>query len=204
MLIISWRLPVRFLGLPGELVIIINNKGAYRKPQKASKKPQGSYTNFQGRNSYNIFVVFFGRNTILPKRHFEINWPLKNPFALQRRQILQKGIFAQPVTKPLPQRKFWKDTAKLIQVKNLTHAKIKTARCLSPEKTILWIIWWNTQRKSLLLVILVMKSLNIKGPEISIWKIKFAWWLIFEKKPFQFWREIWILVVVILLQLYPL
>ena len=28
------------------------------------------------------------------------------------------------------------------------------------------------------------------------------WWLIFEKKPFQFWREIWIQVVVILLQLY--
>jgi hypothetical protein len=30
------------------------------------------------------------------------------------------------------------------------------------------------------------------------------WWLAFEKKPFQFWREIWIQVVVILLQLYPL
>ena len=30
------------------------------------------------------------------------------------------------------------------------------------------------------------------------------WWLIFEKKPFQFWREIWIWVVVILLQLYYL
>ena len=28
------------------------------------------------------------------------------------------------------------------------------------------------------------------------------WWLEFEKKPFQFWREIWIQVVVILLQLY--
>ena len=28
------------------------------------------------------------------------------------------------------------------------------------------------------------------------------WWLIFEKKPFQFWREIWIQVIVILLQLY--
>ena len=30
------------------------------------------------------------------------------------------------------------------------------------------------------------------------------WWLIFEKKSFQFWREIWIWVVVILLQLYCL
>ena len=28
------------------------------------------------------------------------------------------------------------------------------------------------------------------------------WWLVFEKKPLQFWREIWIQVVVILLQLY--
>ena len=28
------------------------------------------------------------------------------------------------------------------------------------------------------------------------------WWLAFQKKPFQFWREIWIQVVVILLQLY--
>ena len=28
------------------------------------------------------------------------------------------------------------------------------------------------------------------------------WLLIFEKKPFQFWREIWIWVLVILLQLY--
>ena len=29
------------------------------------------------------------------------------------------------------------------------------------------------------------------------------WWLAFEKKPFQIWREIWIQVLVILLQLYP-
>ena len=28
------------------------------------------------------------------------------------------------------------------------------------------------------------------------------WWLAFDKKPFQFWREIWIQVVVILLQLW--
>ena len=28
------------------------------------------------------------------------------------------------------------------------------------------------------------------------------WRLAFEKKPFQFWREIWIQVVIILLQLY--
>ena len=28
------------------------------------------------------------------------------------------------------------------------------------------------------------------------------WWLIFEKKPFQFWQKIWIWVIDILLQLY--
>ena len=30
------------------------------------------------------------------------------------------------------------------------------------------------------------------------------WWLAFEKKPFQFWRKIWIQVVVILSQLYAM
>ena len=67
--VVSWRLPGSFLGLPGDLVSIIINKEVYRKPQ-------GSYTNFQGRNPYNIFVVFLVE-TITPKRHFEINWPLK-------------------------------------------------------------------------------------------------------------------------------
>jgi hypothetical protein len=55
----SWGLPGSFLGLPGDLENIIINKKAYRKPKKASRKPQGSYTNFQGRNPFNIFVVFF-------------------------------------------------------------------------------------------------------------------------------------------------
>ena len=49
----SWKL----FGLPGDLVFTIINKKAYRKPQKASRKPQGSYINFQGRNPYNIFVA---------------------------------------------------------------------------------------------------------------------------------------------------
>ena len=44
-------------GLPGDLVSNIINKEAYRKPQKASRKPQWSYKNFQGRNPYNIFVA---------------------------------------------------------------------------------------------------------------------------------------------------
>ena len=48
---------------------------AYMNPQKASRKPQGSFKNFQGRNPYNSFVGFLVQ-TMTPKRHFEINWPL--------------------------------------------------------------------------------------------------------------------------------
>ena len=72
----SWGLPRSFLGLPRDLVSIIIIKEAYRKPRKASRKPQGMYTNFQGRYPHNIFVVFFLVETITPKRHIGINWPL--------------------------------------------------------------------------------------------------------------------------------
>ena len=53
----SLGLPGSFLGLPGDLVSSIINKEAYRKPQKPSRKPQGSFKNLQGRNPYNIFVA---------------------------------------------------------------------------------------------------------------------------------------------------
>ena len=46
-------------GLPRDLVSNINNKEAYRKPQKMPRKPQGRYKNFQGRNPYNIFFAVF-------------------------------------------------------------------------------------------------------------------------------------------------
>ena len=46
----SWGLPGSFLGLSGDLVGKIINKEAYRKPQKASRKPPGSYKKFQDRN----------------------------------------------------------------------------------------------------------------------------------------------------------
>ena len=49
----SWKL----LGLPGDLVINIMNKEAYRKSKKASRKPQGSYKTFQGRNPEIILLV---------------------------------------------------------------------------------------------------------------------------------------------------
>ena len=75
----SWGLPGSFLGLPGDLVSNIINKEAYRKPQKASRKPQGSYKNFQGRNPYNIFVAILVE-TMTPKRHFEINWSLRKNY----------------------------------------------------------------------------------------------------------------------------
>ena len=63
------------LGLPGDLVSNIIDKEASRKPPKASRKPQRKYKNFQGRNPYNIFVAILVE-TMTPKRHFEINWPL--------------------------------------------------------------------------------------------------------------------------------
>ena len=68
----SWGLPGSFLGLPGDLVSNIINKEAYRKPQKASRKPPGRYKKFQGRNPDNIFVAILVQ-TMTPKRHFEIN-----------------------------------------------------------------------------------------------------------------------------------
>ena len=53
----SWRFPdfpggflEAFWGLSEDLVRNIINK-------EANKKPKGSYINFQGRNSYNIFVA---------------------------------------------------------------------------------------------------------------------------------------------------
>jgi hypothetical protein len=45
------------LGLPRDLVHNIISKEAYGKPQKASRKPPGSYKKDQGRNPCNIFVA---------------------------------------------------------------------------------------------------------------------------------------------------
>ena len=61
---------VAFWGLPGDLVSNIINKEAYRNPQ-------GSYKNFKRRNPYNIFVAILVE-TMTPKRHFEIKWPLES------------------------------------------------------------------------------------------------------------------------------
>jgi hypothetical protein len=68
----SCGLPGSFLGLPGDLVSNIIKKEAYKNPQKASKRPQESHKNFQGRNPYNILVAILVE-TMTPKRHFEIN-----------------------------------------------------------------------------------------------------------------------------------
>jgi hypothetical protein len=57
----SWELPGSLLGISRDLVSNIINKEAYRKLQKASYKPQGSYKNFQGRNPYNIFIGFLSK-----------------------------------------------------------------------------------------------------------------------------------------------
>jgi hypothetical protein len=57
----SWGLHGSFFGLPGDLVCNIINKGAYRKPQKASRKPPGRYKKFQGRNADIISLVFLSK-----------------------------------------------------------------------------------------------------------------------------------------------
>ena len=51
----SWKL----FQLSGDLVSIIMNKEANRKPQKASRKPPGRYIKFQGRNPEIISLVFW-------------------------------------------------------------------------------------------------------------------------------------------------
>ena len=48
----SWKL----FGLPGDLVSNIINKEAYRKPEKASRKPPERNKKIQGRNPGNNFV----------------------------------------------------------------------------------------------------------------------------------------------------
>ena len=70
-----WGLPGSFLELLWDLSSNMIYKEAYRKPPKVSRKPQGSYKNFQGRNHYNIFFAILVE-TKIPKRNFEINWPL--------------------------------------------------------------------------------------------------------------------------------
>ena len=51
----SWKL----FQLSGDLVSVIMNKEANRKPQKASRKPTGRYIKFQGRNPEIISLVFW-------------------------------------------------------------------------------------------------------------------------------------------------
>jgi hypothetical protein len=59
--IISGFLPWIFLLLPGDLLCDITNKKAYRKPQKASRKPPGRYKKFSGQKSRNNFVGFLSK-----------------------------------------------------------------------------------------------------------------------------------------------
>ena len=47
--------------LLGDLVSNIINKEAYRKPQKASRKPPGMFKKFQGRNPEIISLVFLSK-----------------------------------------------------------------------------------------------------------------------------------------------
>ena len=69
-------------------------KVAYRKPQKASAKPPVTYKKNQGRNPYNIFVTILVE-TMTPKRHFEIKWPLE--FTLHENSPTPKSEVTLPV-----------------------------------------------------------------------------------------------------------
>ena len=76
-----------FLGLPRDLVSNITKKEAYRKSPKASRKPQGSYKNFQGRNLYNIFVAILENRFVLKTNVFDHGklWGSLHFHALQKR-----------------------------------------------------------------------------------------------------------------------
>ena len=52
---------LKLFGLPLNLVFNIINTEAYRKPQKASRKPPGRYKKFQGRNPEIISLVFLSK-----------------------------------------------------------------------------------------------------------------------------------------------
>ena len=55
------------------LLMILHIK-SIESPKKLQRSPQEA-KKFQGRNPYNIFVAILVE-TMTPKRHFEINWPL--------------------------------------------------------------------------------------------------------------------------------
>ena len=74
---------VAYWGLPWDLASNIINKEAYRKPQKDIKT--------SGQKSLNIFVAILVE-TMTPKRHFEINWPLNpNKFVSITRIIFRRS-----------------------------------------------------------------------------------------------------------------
>jgi hypothetical protein len=54
----SWGLPGSFLGLAGDLLGNIINKEAYRKPQKASRKPMEAIKTFRA-EILTIFLLLF-------------------------------------------------------------------------------------------------------------------------------------------------
>ena len=83
--IISGFLPWNFLNLPGaswklfgascRLPCLWYYIPSPQEAQRASMKPPGSYKKNSGQKSRNNFVGIFVQ-TIKPKGHFEINWPL--------------------------------------------------------------------------------------------------------------------------------
>jgi hypothetical protein len=90
----SWKL----FGLPGDIVSNIINKEPYRKPPKASRKPQGSYKKFQGRNS-EIFRWFFERSfltKILQEDMLKLTDLYKQRFCKNFSQLLEEDAIDNP------------------------------------------------------------------------------------------------------------
>ena len=72
---------------------------AYRKPQNASRKPPVRFKKFQGRNPEIISLVFLSKQCLIPKGHFEINWPFRyhNWYStIKLRQIHVRKILSTP------------------------------------------------------------------------------------------------------------
>ena len=114
----SLGLPGSFLRLPRDLLSNIITKESYRKPRKASRNPQGSYKNFQGRNSNNIFVGLLVE-TMTPKGHFEINWPLASHVLKTELQVWNFCNMVSPLI--IFNFVFWKENGKNASTKSMVH-----------------------------------------------------------------------------------
>ena len=91
----SWKLFGASCRLPWLWYYILSPQEA----QRASMKPQGSYKKNLGQKSRNNFAGIFVQ-TMKPKGHFEINWPLETVENLIYKDFFLIGIFFHFGPKP--------------------------------------------------------------------------------------------------------